>query len=184
MVLQAFGGSLGLLFKALGSSWELFGASRSTKEGLQIRLGTLLGLVCSLLAAENGLGWVLGPSMSFFISSRNLLGSILSSHTDPPTLKNLDFPEGILTFLKNQRFRSKDGFESVLGALSGSFWELLGVFWGGLGSSLKPLDRPKGVSRFVLALSWASFACFLLPKMALVALWDVFGSFGASWGRF
>ena len=26
------------------------------KEGLQIRLGTLLGLVCSLLAAEDGLG--------------------------------------------------------------------------------------------------------------------------------
>ena len=29
--------------------------------------------------------------MSFFISSRNLLGSILSSQTDLPTLKNVDF---------------------------------------------------------------------------------------------
>ena len=59
MVLKAFWGSLGLLLGALGGflggSWELFGASRSTKEGLQIRLGTLLGLVCSLLAAEDGL---------------------------------------------------------------------------------------------------------------------------------
>ena len=66
MVLKAFWGSLGLLLGALGGflggSWELFGASRSTKEGLQIRLGTLLGLVCSLLAAEDGLGTVLGPS--------------------------------------------------------------------------------------------------------------------------
>ena len=50
----------------MGGSWELFGASRSTKEGLQIRLGTLLGLVCSLLAAEDGLGSVLGPSLGRF----------------------------------------------------------------------------------------------------------------------
>ena len=65
--------------------------------------------------------------MSFFISSRSLLWSILSSQTDPPTLKNYDFTSRILTFLKNHRFRSKDGFESVFGALPGSFWELLGV---------------------------------------------------------
>ena len=49
---------VGLLWAPLGASWELFGASRSTKEGLEIRLGTLLGLVCSLLAAEDGLGSV------------------------------------------------------------------------------------------------------------------------------
>ena len=64
MVLKTFWGSLGLLLEALGGlfggSWEVFGASRSTKEGLQIRLGTLLGLVCSLLAAEDGLGSVVG----------------------------------------------------------------------------------------------------------------------------
>ena len=74
MVLKAFGGSLGLLLGALGgflgSSWELFGASRSTKEGLQIRLETLLGLVCSLLAAEDGFGRVLGPSLARFGCSR------------------------------------------------------------------------------------------------------------------
>ena len=33
------------------------------------------------------------------------------------------------------------------------------------------LDRPKRASRFVLELSWASFARFLLPKMALGAFW-------------
>ena len=59
MVFEAFWGSLGLVVGVMGGrSWELFGASRSTNEGLQIRLGTLLGFVCSLLAAEDGLGSV------------------------------------------------------------------------------------------------------------------------------
>ena len=74
MVLRPFWGSLGLLLGALGGflggSWELFGASRSTKEGPQIRLGTLLGLVCSLLAAEDGLGSVVGLHLACFGCSR------------------------------------------------------------------------------------------------------------------
>ena len=76
----------------------------------------------------------------------------------------------ILIFLKNQRFRSKDGFESVLGLARAPF----GSSWGSLGSSLGPLDRPKRASRFVLELSWAWFARSLLPKMALGALWGCF----------
>ena len=91
MVLKAFWGSLGLLLGALGAllgvSWELLRASGSTKEGLQIRLGTLLGLVCSLLAAEDGLG---SADVVFYLLSEPL-GSILSSQTDPHTLKNIDF---------------------------------------------------------------------------------------------
>ena len=98
------------------------------------------------------------------------MGSILSSRTDPPTLKNVDFTQEILTFLKNQRFRPKDGFESVLGLSRAPF----GSSWGSLGSSLGPLDRPKRASRFVLELSWAWFARFLLPKMALGASWGCF----------
>ena len=47
----------------------------------------------------------------------------------------------------------------------------MGVSWEAPGTSLGPLDRPKRASRFVLELSWASFARFLLPKMALGALW-------------
>ena len=68
-----------------------------------------------------------------FLSSRNLLGSILSSQTDPPTLENVDFTMEILTCLKNQRFRSKHGFESVLGLsrfLLGALGGILGALWG------------------------------------------------------
>ena len=72
----------------MGGSWELLGASRSTKEGPQIRLGTLLGLVCSLLAAEDGLGRVLGPSLARFGCSRVPLKG---SQTDPPTFTNVGF---------------------------------------------------------------------------------------------
>merc|ERR1712138_366855 len=54
-----------------------------------------------------------------------------------------------------------------------------GSSWGALGSSLGPLDRPKRASRSVLELSWASFARFLLPKMALGALW---GCLWLVWG--
>ena len=82
-------------------------------------------------------------------------------------MENVDFIFRILTFLKKQRFRSNDGFENVLGLSRAPF----GSSWGSLGSSLGPLDRPKRASRFVLELSWASFARFLLPKMALGAFW-------------
>ena len=54
-----------------------------------------------------------------------------------------------------------------------AFWGSLGLLVEALGGSLGPLDRPKGASRFVLELSWAWFARFLLPKMA----------FGGFWGR-
>ena len=73
----------------------------------------------------------------------------------------------ILTFLENQCFRPRDVFESVLGLSRAPF----GSSWGYLGSSLGPLDRPNKASRFALELSWASFARFLLPKMALGAFW-------------
>ena len=53
----------------MGVSWELFGASRSIKEGLEIRLGTFLGLVSSLLAADDGLGSV---DIVFYLPSEPL----------------------------------------------------------------------------------------------------------------
>ena len=63
----------------MGVSWGLSGASRSTKRGLQLRLETLLGLVCSLLAAENGLGRVLGPSLARCGAPESLWGGVLAS---------------------------------------------------------------------------------------------------------
>ena len=102
---------MGALGGLLGGSWELLRASGLTKEGLQNRLGTLLGLVCPRLAAEDGLGSVVGRLWLV----RSLLGSILSSQTDPPTLTNVDFMKAGARFLKNHYFRFKDGFGSVLG---------------------------------------------------------------------
>ena len=68
-----FGAPSGSFWELLGGSWEFFGASTSTKEGFQIRLGTLLGLVCLLLAAEDGLGNVVGLSLARFGCSRGPL---------------------------------------------------------------------------------------------------------------
>ena len=55
----------------------------------------------------------------------------------------------------------------ALGALFGAFWALFGA----LGGSWGALDRPTKASTFVLGLSWAWFACFLLPKIALGRFW-------------
>ena len=96
MVSKPFWGSLGLLVGALGG---LFGASRSTKEGLQIRLGTLLGLVCSLLAAESGIGSVLGPSLARFGAPEGLLGGVLASVKPISTIKTAIPIFDILLFL-------------------------------------------------------------------------------------
>ena len=130
MVSKAFGGSLGLLWGALGS---LLGAlsglwidQRRLPDSPWNCLGPRLIASCCRI-------WLAERTMSFFDSSRSLLGSILSSQTDHPTLKNDDFTLRILTFLKNQRFRSKDGFGSVLGLSRphfGSSWGSLGVSWG------------------------------------------------------
>ena len=88
--------------------------------------------------------------------------SILSLQTAFSTFKNDGFTMEILTCLRNQRFRPRDVFESVLGLSRAPF----GSSWGYLGSSLGPLDRPNRASRFALELSWASFARFLLLTMA------------------
>ena len=65
-----FGALSGSFWELFEGFWELSGASRSTKEGSQIHLGTLVALVCSPLAAEDGLGRVWGPSLARFGCSR------------------------------------------------------------------------------------------------------------------
>ena len=103
MVFEAFWGCLWLVWGALrgllGVSWELLRASGSTKEGLQIRLGTLLGLVCSLLAAESGLGRVLGPPLARFGAPEGLLGGVLASVKPISTIKTAIPIFDILLFL-------------------------------------------------------------------------------------
>ena len=116
-------------------------------------LSSLIALLRRLKSPERGLAHSAGPPrtsifardyerghffvLAAFVSSRSLLGSILNSQTDHPTLKNVAFTMRILTFLKNQCFRSKDGFETVWGlsrAPFGSSWGalggLLGALWG------------------------------------------------------
>ena len=103
MVLKTFWGSVGLLLGSLGGllggSWGLLGASRSTNEGLQIRLGTLLGLVCLLLAAEDCLGKVLGPHLARFGAPEGLLGGVLASVKPISTIKTAFPIFDILFFL-------------------------------------------------------------------------------------
>ena len=53
---KSFGAPAGAFGDIWGMSLGLSGASRSTEEGFQIHFGTLLGLVCSLLAAKDGVG--------------------------------------------------------------------------------------------------------------------------------
>ena len=49
---------MGSFGELLGVSWELFEASKSTKSAFELRFGTLLGLLCSFLAADDGQGSV------------------------------------------------------------------------------------------------------------------------------
>ena len=105
------------------------------------------------------------------------MGPILSSQTDPPTLENVDFTLEILTFLKNQRFRPQDGFESVFG-LS---WVRFGSFWGYFGSCLGLLFDKKNVE-IRLGIHLGSFARFLLLTMASGASICFLSLLGTSWG--
>ena len=124
MVLRAFRGSLGLIVEARGGSLPGFGgASRSATEGFQIPLETLLGLVCSLLAASFSFMFVILSSMSSFIFFRGLLGSMLSSEADP-TLKNLHFPEGKQAFSKKRSFASEDVLRPLEGASGSGYTDL------------------------------------------------------------
>ena len=101
MVLKAFGGSLGLLLGALGGLLGALGALYIDHRGLPDSSWNFLGP--RLLASGGFFSFIfvfLSP-MSYFIFFRCLLASILISQADPPTIKNLDFPQGVLTFGEN-----------------------------------------------------------------------------------
>ena len=58
-----------------------------------------------------------------------------------------------MALLKNQLFRSRNGFAIVLGLSRAPF----GSSWATLGSSEGLLDGPQRASRFIMELSWAIF---------------------------
>ena len=58
-----------------------------------------------------------------------------------------------MAFLKNQLFRSRNGFAIVLGLSRAPF----GSSWATLGSSEGLLDGPQRASRFIMEFSWAIF---------------------------
>jgi len=91
-------------------------------------------MACRYFACSQSLLTMLTSSKWLFFLSWNLSVATLSFQPGPLTLKNLDFHEGNQLFLRNQRFRSEDGSDNVLG-LVGSFVKLLGVSWGLLGAS-------------------------------------------------
>ena len=87
MVVEAFWESLGFILGAFGALWGYHGGSLGAPELLK-SLGpfaprAFLSLLMFFV--------LIIFSVSFFISSRSLLGSILSSQTDLPTINNVDF---------------------------------------------------------------------------------------------
>ena len=99
-------------------------------------------------------------SKSFFISFRSLLGSILSSQADLPTLKNLDFASAGARFLKNEGLRYKDGCDDVLGLSWARFWCSRGL----LGSSFPALGDSQWLLEFSELLFGPPCALILAPK--------------------
>ena len=130
---MVFWASLGLILGALGAFLGallvFLRAFGSTLHAQNFFLDSLPGQIyCSFSYLLS-----LPSSKPLFSSSWSLFVSILNSQTDAPTLQNVDLLKGILTFLKNQHFRSKDGFKNVLGlsrAPFGSSWGSLGALWG------------------------------------------------------
>ena len=112
-----------------------------------------------------------------------LLGSILSSQNDPPTLENRAPASAAARFLKNRRFRSEGGLQSVLGLSWASFgrsWGSLGgllgfsaVLAGGFSGAKEPSWAPLGCS---CCPSSRLFSCDILRRRCFFTSWGLFGS--------
>ena len=169
MVLEALYGFRGVILGALGALWGVHWGSLGAPELLK-SLGPF-----DPRAFLSLLMFFLFFLSSFFDVVFYLLSEPLGVDFELPNWPS--HPQKCWFYYENLNIFEKSTFSiqrwfwKRFGALSASFWELLGGSWGALGSSLGPLDRPKRASRFVLELSWASFARFLLPKMALGGFW-------------
>ena len=104
MVLRVFWATLGLL---LGALERLFGGSRAPLGCSWESLGSFSGAkrqywapLAALLTAS--LAQIFFPDV--FVLSLTLLGSILSSQDDTPTLRNIDFTLDIQRIMTNRRF--------------------------------------------------------------------------------
>ena len=111
--------------------------------------------------------------------------SISSSQADLQTHKISDFSRDIQCFLKNQRFISEDGPDSVLGLSWDRFW----CSWGRLGSPLGYLEGLLGVSwdpfgdlsstkKFLFELLMASVDLDVLFFFSSLLFCSCFSSFG------
>ena len=133
---------MGAFWLVLGAPWELQVAPENFKNDY----GALLGFFLlsslsffSLLHPLTASKWFFIFFSGLFFSSWSFSRLILSSQDDPLTLKNIDFSFDIRRILKNQRFRTDLGPQSVLGFSWAPFrcsWGLLGSLLAGLGGSL------------------------------------------------
>ena len=133
MVFKTFWGSLGLLLGALGGLLGTLGALDIDHRGLPDSSGNSLGPRSLPSGCFFLFIFVFLSSMSSFIFFRCLWASILSSQADPPTVKNLDFHQGILTCVKNSDLDPKmvlKAFGGSLGLLLGALGGLLAALWG------------------------------------------------------
>ena len=104
-----------------------------------------------------------------FVPLRSSWGRLWAPQLTFRAFKNRRIRQEIQRFLKNLRFRSEDGLESVLGPS----WASLGRSWGSLGGLLGPSGVLLGCSWGLLGASWAP----------LGSSWGhVGGDFGLSWG--
>merc|ERR1712023_502649 len=119
LVWEPLGTLFGSFWVVLGVLCGVSGALRSTKSGLEIRVGIVIHPTFHVVFRT-----------TFHVVFRTAFFSDLELSNSRFNFENVDFTVGFPIFLKKSRVLTKDGFESVLG-LS---WARFGLFWGYFGS--------------------------------------------------
>ena len=102
------------------------GPSESSKLWTESRFRGVDGLLMLFFSSTS---FLMFP-MSFLMSSRSLLGSILNSQIDSPTFENDGFYLKNINIFERTTFAIQRWFWKRFGALAGAFWELQGIPWG------------------------------------------------------